>query len=54
MIDVLDEPDDVAVVYLDDIVLFGDDPDKLWEAAVKVIYNFITAGFMLNIKKQSF
>ena len=44
MIDVLDKPDDVAVVYLDDIVLFGDDPDKLWEAAAKVIYKLTTAG----------
>ena len=48
--DVLDEQDDVAVVYLDDIVLFGNDPDNLWEAAVRVIHVLTTAGFMLNIK----
>ena len=37
MMGFLEEPDDVAVVYLDDTLLFGENPDKLREAAVRVI-----------------
>ena len=43
---VLDKPDDIAIVYLDETMLFGDDPNKLWEAAVRVISKLITAGFV--------
>ena len=49
MLGILDELDDVAVAYLDDIFLFGDHLNKLWEAAVKVTYKLTTAGFLLSI-----
>ena len=48
MINVFCEPHDVVIVYHNDIVLFGDDPDKLWEVAVRVIRKLTTAGFILN------
>ena len=51
---VLNEANDMAVVFLDDIVLLGDYPEKLWEAAVTVIGKLTTIGFMLNTKKPEF
>ena len=52
IMDVLDKPDDVAVVYLDDKVMFEENPNKLWEAAVWVICKLATSGLMLNILKN--
>ena len=54
MIDILDEPDDVAVVLFDYIVLFGDDPEKVWETAIRVVCKLTTAGLMLTIKIPEF
>ena len=51
---ILDEPDDIAVIYLNDMLLFENDSDKLQEAAVEVIRKLTTAGFMMNIKKSEF
>ena len=52
--DNLDEPDYVAVVYFNDKVLFGDDPDRILEAAVRVIHKLTTPMFVLNIRKTEF
>ena len=41
-------------MYLDDVVLFRDDSDKLWEWAIRVICESTAAGFLLNIKKRIF
>ena len=49
MINILDEPYDVAVVYLNDIVWLGDNHNELLEATVRVTCKLTTAGFMLNI-----
>ena len=54
MVDVLGEPDDVAVVYLNDTVLFQDNPDKLQDVAIQLVHKLTTAGFILNIKKLEF
>ena len=51
---VLDEPDDMEVVHLNNIVLFGDKLDKLWEASVRVIYKLTIAKFILNNRKSEF
>ena len=44
MMYVLDASDYVIVGSLDDIVLIGDNPDKLWKVAVAVIRKLTTAG----------
>ena len=51
---VVDESDDVVVVYLDDIMIFGDWLDIVWKIAIRVIAKLTAAGFMINIKKCDF
>ena len=42
------------VVYSDDIIGFGGDPDHVWVETVTVIQCLTKAGFMLNVKKSEF
>ena len=51
---VVDESDDVVVVYLDDIMIFGDRLDIVWKVAIQVIAKLTAMGFMINIKKCDF
>ena len=48
---VVDESDDIVVVYLD-IIIFGDWLDIVWKVVIRVIAKLIAAGFMINIKKS--
>ena len=41
------------VIYLDDIPVFGDDPDHVWVETVSVIRCLMEAGFILSVKKQN-
>ena len=49
---VVDESNDVMVVYLDDIMIFGDRLDIVWKVEIQVIGKLTAAGFMIN-KKSS-
>ena len=40
-----------AVVYLDDIAIYGDSVDEVLDATAKVIHRLTDAGFMINLKK---
>ena len=51
---VVDESDDVVVVYLDDIMIFRDRLDIVWKIEIRVIAKLTAAGFMINIKKCDF
>ena len=51
---IVDKGDILIVVYFDDIVVFGDDPDHVWAETVTVIQCLTEAGFMLNVKKSDF
>ena len=42
------------MIYLDDIVVFSDNPDHVWAEIVTVIQRLTKEGFMLNIKKLDF
>lgn len=42
------------VIYLDDIVIYGNDPKKVWEETKVALERLIKAGFMVNIKKSKF
>ena len=42
------------VIYLDNTVVFGDDPNCVWAETVTVIQCFMEAGFLLNVKKSDF
>ena len=42
------------VVYLDDIVLHGNDSKLVWQETVKVIRRLTDAGFMINLSKSHF
>ena len=41
-----------AVVYLDDIAVFGDDPETVLQDTAEAIRRLARAGFMLNLKKS--
>ena len=41
-------------MYLDGIVVFGDDPNCVWAEIVTVIRQLTEAGFILNVKKSVF
>lgn len=41
-------------IYIDDIVLFGDDKDELIEQSLRAIQRLATAGFMINLRKSHF
>ena len=51
---VVDESDNVVVVYLDDVMIFGDWLDIVWKVAIQVIAKLTAAGFMINIKSAIF
>ena len=40
------------MIYLDDVILFGDDMDQLLQNTVTVITRLANAGFMLNLRKS--
>lgn len=42
------------VIYLDDIVVFGDCAERVWEETKLVLKRLVEAGFMVNIKKSKF
>ena len=39
-------------IYIDDIVLFGDDLDQLLDNSIKAIQRLAAAGFMVNLRKS--
>ena len=43
-----------VVIYIDDIVVYGTDPVKVWSETVTVLERLTTAGFMVNIAKSHF
>ena len=51
---VVDKEDIQVVVYLDDIVVYGSDPCKVWEETKVVLERLTEASFMINIKKSKF
>ena len=48
---VVDESNDVVVIYLDDIVTFRDQLDIVWKVVIWVIAKLTAVGFMIEIKK---
>ena len=42
------------MIYLDDVIIFGDDMDELLSNALKVMTRLAKAGFMLNLRKSHF
>ena len=51
---VVDESDDVLVLYLDDVMIFGGQLDIVWKVVIQVIAKLTAAGFRTNIKKCDF
>ena len=51
---IVDKNDVVVVVYLDDIVIYGNDPVKVWEESRIVLERLASAGFMVNTAKSHF
>lgn len=45
-------PDLPATVYLDDIAIFGDDPDEVLANTAEAMLRLAKAGFMINLKKS--
>jgi hypothetical protein len=43
-----------VVVYLDDIVIHGNDVRIVWSETVEVIRRLTSAGFMINLTKSHF
>ena len=43
-----------VVVYLDDIVVYGTDPIRVWEETKVVLERLARAGFMINTAKSHF
>jgi hypothetical protein len=41
-------------IYIDDIVLFGDDLDELLANSVLAVQRLASAGFMVNLRKSQF
>ena len=51
---IVDCRDVSVVVYLDDIVVYGTDPIRVWEETIVVLERFACAGFMINTAKLHF
>ena len=43
-----------VVVYLDNIVVYGTDPIRVWEETKVVLERLARAGFMINTTKSHF
>ena len=41
-----------ATVYLDDIAIYGDDPDQVLRDTAESMLRLAKAGFMINLKKS--
>ena len=42
------------MIYLDDMIIFGDDMDELLSNSMKVMTRLANAGFMLILRKSHF
>jgi len=42
------------MIYLDDVIIFGDDMDTLLGHAEVVMKRLAAAGFMINLRKSQF
>ena len=42
------------MIYLNHVIIFGDDMDKLLSNSIKVMTRLANAGFMLNLRKSHF
>ena len=51
---VVDCGDVSVVVYLDDIVVYGTDPIRMWEETKVVLERLACASFMINTAKPHF
>lgn len=40
------------IIYLDDVIIFGDDMDQLLQHAETAMKRLAAAGFMLNLRKS--
>ena len=54
MVAVVDKGDVKVIIYLDDIVLYGNDPVTVWRETVLVLERLTAAGFMVNTAKLHF
>ena len=43
-----------VVVYLDDIVIFGNEKEVVWKNTLAVLKELVQAGFMINVNKCQF
>ena len=50
---IIDRGDCCVIVYLDDIVVHGTCPMRVWEETKLCLERLCTAGFMINLKKSS-
>jgi hypothetical protein len=41
-------------IYIDDIVIFGDDLDQLLANSIRAVQRLAAAGFMVNLRKSQF
>ena len=41
-------------MYLDDIVVYGTDPTRIWQETKLVLECLVRAGFMINTAKSHF
>ena len=41
-------------IYIDDIILFGDNLDELLSQSVRAVQRLAEAGFMVNLRKSQF
>ena len=51
---IVDCGDVSLVVYLDDIVVYGTDPTRVWQETKLVLERLARAGFMINTAKSHF
>ena len=51
---VVDESNDFVIIYLEDIIIFGDQLDIVWKVGIQLIAKLTGAGIMVNIKKMQF
>ena len=42
------------MIYIDDVIIFGDDMDELLSNTLKVMKRLANTGFMLNLRKSHF
>jgi len=54
VVDVVDRGDVSVIIYLDNIVLFGVDPTRVWAETLIVLQRLTKAGFMINTAKSKF